>query len=53
LSKQMWRLSLGLGYRWNRNFAVKTEYTFERGQQTDGGSRNHEDLFATEAVFGF
>jgi len=53
LTDRMWRLSLGLGYRWNEHFVLKTEYTMERGKETGGGNRNHEDLFATEAVFGF
>ena len=53
VTDQIWRLSLGLGYRWSRNFILKTEYSRERGKETDGESRDHEDLFATEAVFGF
>jgi len=53
LSDEMWRLSLGLGYRFSPNFIVKTEYTFERGTSPNGPDRNHEDFFATEAVFGF
>jgi hypothetical protein len=53
LSDRMWRLSLGLGYRFNQHFVVKTEYSLERGSQVGGGTRDHEDLFATEAVFGF
>jgi hypothetical protein len=53
LTDRMWRLSLGLGYRWNPHFVLKTEYTLERGKETSGDHRNHEDMFATEAVFGF
>lgn len=53
LTDRMWRLSLGLGYRWNEHFALKTEYTLERGKEIGGVNRNHEDMFATEAVFGF
>ena len=53
LTTELWRLSLGLGYRWNKNLVLKTEYTFERGKELSGDRRNHEDLFATEAVFGF
>ena len=53
LTDRMWRLSLGLGYRWNEHFILKTEYTMERGREIGGGNRDHEDLFATEAVFGF
>lgn len=53
LSNKMWRLSLGAGYRFSPNFIVKSEYSFERGTSPNGLDRNHEDFFATEAVFGF
>jgi hypothetical protein len=53
LADQMWRLSLGVGYRWSDHFVVKSEYSLERGKQVGGVDRDHEDLFATEAVFGF
>jgi hypothetical protein len=53
ITEQIWRLSLGLGYRWNPNFILKSEYSFERGKEFNGETRDHEDLFATEAVFAF
>jgi hypothetical protein len=53
LSDQMWRLSLAVGYRWSPHFVVKSEYTIERGTSPNGPRRDHEDFFATEAVFGF
>lgn len=53
LSEDLWRLSLGLGYRWNRHFVVKAEYSIEQGKETSGRKRNHEDMIATEAAFGF
>lgn len=53
LTTDIWRLSLGLGYRFNNHFLLKTEYSFERGQTVGGDSRAHEDLFATEAAFSF
>jgi hypothetical protein len=53
LADQMWRLSLGVGYRWSPHFAIKTEYSIERGTTVNGPDRNHEDFFGTEAVFGF
>jgi hypothetical protein len=53
VTEQIWRLSLGLGYRWNRNFILKSEYTLDRGKEVSGENRDHEDLFATEAVFAF
>lgn len=49
----LWRLSLGLGYRWSENLVLKTEYTFERGKLVTGETRDHEDLFAIEAAFKF
>jgi len=53
LTEQLWRLSLGLGYRWNRNFVTKAEYSFERGKELGGERRSSEDLFALEAAFRF
>lgn len=50
---ELWRLSLGLGYRFSDNFVIKTEYSFERGHETSGSSRNNEDFFGTEAAFKF
>jgi len=53
LTEEIWRLSLGLGYRFSRNLVIKTEYSFERGKETGGVRRNHQDLFAAEAAFAF
>ena len=53
LTEDIWRLSLGLGYRWSQNLLVKAEYSFERGKEVGGEKRNHEDLFALEAAFKF
>jgi hypothetical protein len=53
LTDDLWRLSLGLGYRWNRHFIVKAEYALEHGRKTGGGDRENEDLFATQAAFAF
>jgi hypothetical protein len=53
LTKELWRLSLGLGYRFSDNFIVKTEYSFEGGRDLDGESRDYEDFFGTEAAFKF
>jgi len=52
-STDLWRLSLGLGYRWSPNLLVKAEYSFERGKHVTGESRNHEDFFGVEAAFKF
>jgi hypothetical protein len=50
---QLWRLSLGLGYRFSDRLVIKTEYSFERGRELSGGLRDHEDFFGTEAAFKF
>jgi hypothetical protein len=50
---QLWRLSLGLGYRFSPNLIVKGEYSFERGHTVLGDHRDHEDLFALQAAFKF
>jgi hypothetical protein len=50
---ELWRLSLGLGYRFSNHLVVKTEYAFERGHEFAGGNRNHEDLFGAEIAFKF
>ena len=53
LTEEIWRLSLGLGYRWSQNLLVKAEYSLERGKEVGGAKRNHEDLFAIEGAFKF
>jgi hypothetical protein len=50
---ELWRLSLGLGYRFSDRLALKAEYSFENGRQANGSSRDNEDFFGTEAVFKF
>jgi len=52
-TEQLWRLSLGLGYRFSENLVLKTEYSIERGRTLGGDSRNHEDMFSAEAAFKF
>jgi hypothetical protein len=53
LTTDLWRLSLGLGYRFCDRLIVKTEYAFEGGQQMDGNSRDQENFFGTEVAFKF
>jgi hypothetical protein len=53
LTTDLWRLSLGLGYRFSDRLIVKTEYAFEGGRQVDGGSRDKENFFGTEVAFKF
>src|SRR5215469_16574369 len=53
LTEEIWRLSLGLGYRFSPNLIFKGEYSFEGGRQVNGDARNHEDLFAVEGAYRF
>jgi hypothetical protein len=53
LTKRLWLLSLGLGYRWSDQLVLKAEYSFERGRELDGTRRNRENLFAITAAFAF
>ena len=53
LTTKLWRLSLGVGYRFSDRLVIKTEYSLERGRELDGESRDHEDFFGTEADFKF
>jgi hypothetical protein len=53
LTTEIWRLSLGLGYRFNDRLTLKAEYAFERGKDSTGEIRDNEDFFGTEAAFKF
>lgn len=53
LTTQLWRLSLGLGYRFSDRLVLKMEYSFEQGEELDSRSRQHENFFGTEAAFKF
>ena len=53
LTTELWRLSMGMGYRFNKNLVVKLEYSLERGQELGGADRDHEDLIAGMAAFAF
>jgi opacity protein-like surface antigen len=52
-TSDIWRLSLGLGYRFSDHLVFKTEYAFEQGRLTAGGAREQENIFAAEAAFKF
>jgi FtsZ-binding cell division protein ZapB len=52
-TSDLWRLSLGLGYRFNEHLVFKIEYAFEQGRLSTGGFRDHENLFGAEAAFKF
>jgi hypothetical protein len=53
LTTALWRMSLGLGYRFSDRLVLKTEYSFERGREAGGDKRENEDFFGTEAAFKF
>jgi hypothetical protein len=53
LARELWRFSIGAGYRIRRNLRAKMEYSFENGEQIDSQSRNRENLFAFEIAAGF
>jgi hypothetical protein len=52
LTQDMWRLSVGAGYRFSSHLVVKAEYTLEQGRTMSGRNRSG-DQFAAEAAFGF
>lgn len=53
LTTELWRLSLGLGYRFSDRLVLKAEYSFERGTEAGGDKRQQEDFLGTEAAFKF
>ncbi len=53
MTKSLWRLSLGLSYRWSRDLIFKTEYSFENGRLMDGSKRDHENLLGAEVAVRF
>lgn len=53
LTEDLWRLSLGIGYRIGRNVLLKAEYSFENGRQVDGIDRDNENFFGVEAAVRF
>ena len=53
LTENLWRLGLGLGWRFNQNLLVKAEYTFNEGTTLAGEDRRHENIAAAEVAFRF
>jgi len=53
LTEDLWRLSVGLGYRFSPNLLFKAEYTLEQGTKVDGTHRTREDFVAAEVAFKF
>ncbi len=53
LTEEIWRLNVGVGYRFSPHFVAKTQYTIEQGKLVGGAPRDHENLFAVQLAFGF
>jgi hypothetical protein len=53
LTTDLWRLSLGVGYRLGSSTVLKAEYSFERGKELGGEKRDNEDLFGFEVAVKF
>jgi len=53
LATDVWRLSLGVGYRLGSSTVVKAEYSFEQGEELGGEKRDHLDLFGFEVAVKF
>ncbi len=52
-AEELWRCSVGLGYRFSPNLLVKTEYSLEGGKEVGGARREDVDMFSAQAAFGF
>ncbi len=52
-TKNLQRLSLGLGYRFAEPLIWKMEYSWETGDFITGVSRNNDDMFSTEIGLKF
>ena len=53
LTRNLWRLTLGGGYRFSPNLVLKADYTLNGGNASSGGHRTHENVVAAEAAFSF
>jgi hypothetical protein len=53
LTRDLWRLSLGVGYRWSDNFVAKVEYTLEQRSTAGGAERIDHNFFGAELGFKF
>lgn len=52
-TENLWRLSLGLGYRLGPNVLLKADYTFNQGKALGGTKRTHENMVAAVVAFRF
>jgi hypothetical protein len=53
LTRDIWRLSLGLGYRISENLVAKVEYSIEQRSLAEGGDRNQNHFVGAELGFKF
>jgi hypothetical protein len=53
LTTELYRLSLGVGYKFGSPLELKLDFSPEWGRTTAGGGRDREDLFSTELGFKF
>ncbi|MFA5058920.1 MAG: hypothetical protein WC485_12455, partial [Opitutaceae bacterium] len=53
LTRDLWRLSLAVGYRFNPDLLFKIEYSLENGRLVNGESRDGENVLAAETGLKF
>jgi hypothetical protein len=53
LTRDLWRLSIGLGYKFNESLVAKIEYTLEQGELANGSARDHSNFVGAELGFKF
>jgi hypothetical protein len=53
LTHDVWRLSIGLGYKFSDNLVGKIEYTIEQGELQGGMDRGHNNFLGAELGFKF
>jgi Putative beta-barrel porin-2, OmpL-like. bbp2 len=53
LAEELWRFSIGIGYRMSKHLLIKSEYNFENGKQINGTKRDRENFFGAEVAVRF
>lgn len=51
--ESLWRVSAGLGYRWDKRLVTKIEYSFERGEYANGSDVEDRDMASVQQAFRF